>query len=356
MPTILFVCKSDRYSGAENVICTIIKNVSERYQCIYMSADGFIRDKLSELGIKHYLVESVTALSLGKAVKKYKPDIIHANDFSASCLAALYGRKIKVISHLHCNPVWLGKICSRTVIYALVCRDFYRILLVSDSIYDEFIFKKRMGGKYEVIGNPFDKQRVIQEVDRDKAWDDKKYICDLLYVGRLSEEKGVMDFIEIVAKVREGCKNIKAFIVGAGELKEKCEDRIKRLELENNIVMKGFQSNPYNYMYGARVLIVPSLWEGFGLVAVEAMAFGKPVIARKAGGLAGLVTDHAGVLIEDKDFVEKAADAAFHLLADADYYISKSAGAMDRADECDNIPSYIKNIEKIYDSGLKAAI
>lgn len=78
--------------------------------------------------------------------------------------------------------------------------------------------------------------------------------------------------------------------------RDKYGARIEELGLVHVIRLYGFQKNPYIYLKQAKVMCMPSKWEGFGLAAVEALALGKPVIAAPVGGLNDIINDNCGKL------------------------------------------------------------
>ena len=104
--------------------------------------------------------------------------------------------------------------------------------------------------------------------------------------------------------------------------------RINQLQLVNNVHCLGFIDNPYGIINQSKVLCIPSSWEGFGLVAVEALSLGKPVVAANVGGLPGIVTEESGkVCTYESEYIEEIVK----LLTDSNYYFMKSSGANDRA-------------------------
>lgn len=66
------------------------------------------------------------------------------------------------------------------------------------------------------------------------------------------------------------------------------------MHLENNVELVGFQKNPFPYIAACKVMVMPSQWEGFPMVAIESMALGKPLIATPVSGLRDIVTDNCG--------------------------------------------------------------
>ncbi len=127
---------------------------------------------------------------------------------------------------------------------------------------------------------------------------DKKII---LTVGNLVEIKGHKYLVEAISEVVKHRKDILCIIIGSGELKNELQKQIKKIGLENYIILAG--GRPHNeipiWMNACDVFVLPSLRESFGVVQIEAMACGKPVVATKNGGSEEIiVNENIGYLIE----------------------------------------------------------
>lgn len=352
---VLHILKSSIYSGAENVVCTIISNMPDNFECLYMSAKGQIEYKLNELAIPHVCVDVVDVLAIREMIISFAPDIIHAHDFSASFMAARavgnaqapnLGGRVRVVCHFHNNWPWCKKINPKTIAFKMVSKNIDRILVVSSSVKDEFVFKKVFKDAV-VVGNPFDKDKVVQQATRVPDGVDESAIgdYDVILLGRLTQQKQPIAFIDMIDSLRYQKEDIKAVVVGAGELYDDCVIKTKQLGLENNIEFTGFVENPYLYLKKSKVCMMPSAWEGFGLVALEAMSLGKPVVATAVGGLKDIVTQECGLVCTG---FSEMMDEAMKLLTDEEYYDLKSSAAVLRAQEYSNINNYIDVIVKNY--------
>ena len=100
-------------------------------------------------------------------------------------------------------------------------------------------------------------------------------------------------------------------------------------------------------MAKTKILLMPSIFEGFGLVALEAMTLGKPVVCSGVGGLTDIVNDSCGYICKDN---ESYVDSISELLMDASIYASKSDGAIKQAHVFDNSTSYCDQLYGIYQS------
>jgi len=151
-------------------------------------------------------------------------------------------------------------------------------------------------GVDERLFRPIEKTDAIKETGLD-------FEKTILFVGRITKAKGLRILIKALKKLKTDFnKELKLFIVGgdiSGVMHSEIESREKKyikkqineLNLSDDVIFLGpveREKLPYYYSL-ADICVIPSLYESFGLVAVEAMACGTPVIASKAGGLAHTV-------------------------------------------------------------------
>lgn len=340
---VMHILNTGGYSGAENVVITLINSMKDSVDGIYASPNGTISEVLKENEIKYCPVKgnAVTARELKRVIKEIRPDIIHAHDFTAGVMAARCAGKIPVINHLHNNSPWIKKMCLKSIIYGISCLRYKKILTVSDSVMDEYILGRFLERKTHVVGNPVDLQAIKDKSSQGECLGD----YDIAFLGRFSLPKNPHFFIEIVDELRKKLPSLKAIMIGDGELHAEIETHIKSLGLEQTITLCGFQKNPYSILRHVKMLCMPSSWEGFGLAAVEAMALGKPVVASPVGGLANIVNNSCGYLCNEKsEFV----NAMLELITDSIVYEQKCIGAIERANDFDNIQKYSNKMKSLY--------
>ena len=339
---IMHILNTGSYSGAENVAITIINAMGESYDCIYVSLDGNIRDVLKNSNITFIPIERMSLSEIARVVKKCNPSIIHAHDFTASIICASARLKLPIISHLHNNSPWLQEYCLKSFVYLLSCLKYKKILGVSKSIFDEYVFGNWIQNKTMVVSNPVDVSIVQQKANLITG---KEKFYDIVFLGRLSPQKNPQRFISIISQIKQKCPNVKAAMIGTGELEAECQQLIQQENLALNIDLLGFMENPYAILSKSRLLCVTSDWEGFGLVAVEALSLGVPVLATPVGGLPGIVCSDCGMLCQsDKMFIAEIEK----IICNDVYWKKKSKNALARADLLNNINEYIAKLDVIY--------
>lgn len=346
--TVLHVLKSNKFSGAEHVVTDIITSMPE-VNSYYVSQKGPIEEVLKNKGINFRMVDVLDRKSLQKVVREINPDIIHAHDFTASISAALCFSGNPVISHLHNNVPWMKKAGLRSLAYLVSALFYKKILVVSHSVLEEFIFRRFIKRKTIVIGNPVNTAEIRKKAEEGK---EERY-WDMVFVGRLSEQKNIPLLLDILEILSHKMNNYSIVVVGEGENEIYFRKEIIKRRLEEHVTMAGFQENPYPFMDHSKILLIPSKWEGFGLVAVEALAFGKPVVCSGAGGLDDIVDDSCGKKCGFD--VAVYVDEIEKLLNDRDYYNRKCEGAVFRAKELDNFEGYMAQIKEEYNECEKVS-
>lgn len=336
MIKVLHLLSSNSFSGAEKVAISIISSLNKDVESFYVSPSGEIHKQLEKNGIKHISIENMSLFKIVKTIKKLKPEIVHAHDFRASVKIAFIPINFKKISHIHQNPPWLTKLSLYSILYFTSCLFYNRIYSVSNQIFKDTLISKIFNKKIKNAPNHIDKNE-INKLARIETITNK---YDLIYVGRLSNEKNPLKFIEVVNRLINEKKIVKAAIVGDGILRKDCTDLIKKLNLNDKIDFWGFILNPFPIIRSSKILVITSKWEGFGLVAVEALILGKPVIAPPVGGLINIVNNKNGALCtSENDYVKNIIS----ILYDENVYKKKSENAKLTA------KSYSKRFDWLYE-------
>ena len=214
--------------------------------------------------------------SFFKSKFKKEYDIVHAqHPISALAMKNVHGKKIlslqgnfsKQISLLHGNT--LGKLSQKFEKNALTWAD--AITVPSQEMYEEYIKK---GYKVFHVPNAVDISSFSKEEDR-------RYDKQIIYAGRLSKEKGILDLLAISDKLP---KDVNLIIAGSGPEKPKVQDISKKY---HNVHYLGYQSkeNTIKLIRGSDILVQPSIMEGgTSSTLLEAMTCKTPIIATSVDG------------------------------------------------------------------------
>jgi glycosyltransferase involved in cell wall biosynthesis len=135
--------------------------------------------------------------------------------------------------------------------------------------------------KVQVVFNPLDISRLdIVNTDCRNPFEKNNKIKNIVYVGRISHQKGVDKLIKAFSIANPDLLNKTILhIVGDGENIEECKDLCRLLDVDKNVKFHGHIDNPTSYMYFSDSVILTSRWEGFPNVLLEAIYLGIPVIS-----------------------------------------------------------------------------
>lgn len=161
-------------------------------------------------------------------------------------------------------------------------------------------------------------------------------------VGRFSEQKDHTTLIKAIAKCPP---EIHLLLVGEGPLKQKCMDLTTELAIENRVHFLGFRRDVDRIYKTSDIVVLSSHWEGFGLVAAEGMAAGKPMVASDVPGLAEVVGG-AGILFE-KGNCQELASKICKIATDKHLYRNIAGKCLERS--CFySIEQMVANLQALY--------
>lgn len=207
----------------------------------------------------------------------------------------------------------------------------------------------------KVVPHGVDVTRVNPHIDGSMARE-KLGIKDdeimVLSIQRLVKKKGVNYLIDAVFDVVKKSPDVKFVIVGDGPERESIMKLARKLKVSNNIALTGFipSKDLARYYSACDIFILPSLYEQFGLVLVEAMACGKPVISTKVGAIPEVVDDgKTGLLVEPKN-PRQLAGAIIKLANDKDLRRKMGRDGRRRAKTKYDWDTVVEEYLEIYDS------
>lgn len=160
--------------------------------------------------------------------------------------------------------------------------------------------------KIDTIYNGVDEKK-IEKLKIEPLSDEEYKIFEnpvIINVGSTSKQKGQWHLIKIMPELKKVIPNIQLIILGQGKDYNKLYNLVQSLGLENNVHLMGVKSNPYKYMYNAKVFVLSSLYEGFPNVLVEAMTVGLPIISVDCkSGPRELLNNNININVENNYFL-----------------------------------------------------
>ena len=194
-----------------------------------------------------------------------------------------------------------------------------RVVTVSDKLKGIGVSLFGDSSPFVTIPNGVDLQRVYQGRSSLKEEYEGKVI--LLAVGNLKEPKGIDLIIKALARLAKGHPQLQLLIIGQGPEGNALRSLADQLNLANQVAFLGqlTHAQVMEYMSVADVFVLPSWEEGFGVVYIEAMAHGVPVIACQGQGIADVIVDgENGILVEPQS-VESLVAALEKLLSNRNW-------------------------------------
>lgn len=343
MKRILFVVEDIIFSGGlENVVLTLanyfvdnniyhvdILSLKEKNHRFYKCHDAV---SLHALDLEHYKHKSgifsfnnIYAYTdenknkFNEFFDKYSCDIAIATTYSiASLLNSTNVKMAKVVwEHTHfygyCDPVqyYAGfKGLTKKVVNKLITHpQRARLYNKLDSVVvltekDKKIWEK-LHRNVIAINNPLTLKPIFEERSEGSK------TINVVSVGRLTEQKGFEYLIESFHQMNrsELTDDLRLYIVGDGQLKEKLADKINRYKLNDKIFLLGKRKDINAIFSDADIYVSSAVYEGFGLAMVEAQSHGLPIIAFDClAGPAEIIKPDCGILIDNRN-VEQLSEA-----------------------------------------------
>jgi glycosyltransferase involved in cell wall biosynthesis len=244
------------------------------------------------------------------------PDLIHAHSiFYGGYAAVTYKMKIKTILTEHnsgfvrglFNKSWQKKIVSKVlnnVDIKISVSNFF-----SNALFG--LFPKH--GNWLTVPNIVDDRFFAKPQTKNNSSE-----ITYLNVGFLTPVKGQKSLLTAFARISEIKPNVKLLIGGDGPLKEELISYSKELKIIEKVIFLGNLSREEvrNYMISSDFFVLNSNFETFGVVLIEALAVGLPVLSTKCGGPEDIINDTNGILIENHD-QEALVDGLLNLYKNA---------------------------------------
>ena len=253
------------------------------------------------------LVDFYMKLFRRYVIEQGVPDIIHAHNCLYAGAAALKIKKIQKIPYViteHSTAYARGMISNRQ---AKLIREVLKNADVKTVVSTKLgsLLENLFGADacpnypiFNILDDRFEKEEnILKGVKNDKD------VFTFLNIAGLDPKKNHSELLDAFACKFKGNSKVKLKIGGDGPLRKPLETKAKDLEIEEQVVFTGLLSREKVLweMRNCNVFVLSSIFETFGVVLIEALACGKPVIATKCGGPEDIVNSNNGYLVPTKD-------------------------------------------------------
>jgi glycosyltransferase involved in cell wall biosynthesis len=359
--------------GGVEIYCYGLKDLLEKrgYQVKFIGGRGNLegnewrlrRFLLSFFNIRYYRI-------IKNEIGKFKPDIIHAHSFSGnispSFLIAAKRYNIPVVvtphylGHYAFPQIRLSKIyrISRWLkvwFHLKIAERYINFFICPANIFAEHL-KNEVGinsNKVKVVPHFIEWENTTEARDSgNKDFDNK----DILYVGRLSKEKGIEYLIQAMSKIKEEHPGVYLHIVGEGNMEQSLKDLANKPGIEDKVIFHSYipHENLATMYRKSRVFILPSVcMENAPLTLIEAMSQGTPVVTTNIGGQAELVQDGFNGLLVNPEDPEDLAEKICNILDNPE--LAREMGERGRKiiEENHTPEKHLKKLIEIYELVIK---
>jgi glycosyltransferase involved in cell wall biosynthesis len=293
---------------------------------------------------------------LARFLRARKPDIIHTHlihgDLYGTLAARLAGVPI-VVSTKHNDDAF-----RRSSFYAWLSRQAARrqdrIIAISDHLARFSVEVEGLDADkitrihYGLDGAAF--RARVRDVAGVRAEFDILAGAPLVgVVGRLTEQKGHIYLLRAWAQVTAALPEARLLVVGDGPLRGELQRQTRDLGLAGSVIFAGRREDVPRIMAALDVMTLPSLWEGFGLVLLEAMAVSRPIVASRVSAIPEIVVDgETGLLVPPRD-ADALAAALIALLRDPQRVVEMGRRGRVRLEQAFTVEQMVAQMEAVYE-------
>ncbi len=261
--------------------------------------------------------------NLSYIIKKKYFDVVFSPSPEASTVLffsaklVLYPGKI-ILRESNFRSYSSNKSIIRNVFTRFAYRNCNKVISLSKGVKNDLINRYKIkSDKISVIYNPIDINWVKKEIKKTNELSPQirnkmKNDFHIIAVGRLVYQKGFDLLIKAMNRLKD--KNIYLTIIGTGEDELKLNKMLNQYRLNDKIFINGFNGNPYVNLFYSDLFVLPSRWEGFGHVIIEAMACQTPVIAFNCDcGPSEIIDDKIDGILCNPESINELSDAILEL-------------------------------------------
>jgi glycosyltransferase involved in cell wall biosynthesis len=296
-------------------------------------------------------------LDVRRAIRSAGIDLLHPHDNLSKLIGGVASATAGIPAVAHCHDLLGAGFVDRMLLLAQrLLMD--RIIAVSGSVQERLIRGGTNPRRIRTIENGIDTARFkpgTSTLSRAELSIPESHRV-VGVIGMFDPVKGHLYLLKAIRQLRDrGVTDLSCLIVGEGRLEAELREYVNAAGIERNVLFLGYRRDIPNLLSFMDVVVMPSLRESFGIVALEAMAMKVPVIASRIGGLEEVVEhEKTGLLVPPGD-AEALAEAIRGLAANPEMRRVMGEAGRKRVTERFSIESTIRRTEELYLECLEAS-
>src|SRR5579859_4456070 len=298
---------------------------------------------------------------LVRLIRKRNIALVHTN--TNTILASPLAARLTGIPHVwSIHELMVEPATVRNALHYMIPRFSTRVVTVSQAVRDHMLKDAaKFAGRFAFVRGAIDVEPFLRAEGRARVraeWGVKDDEVLIGMAGRVTRWKGQSVFVQAAKLIAERHSQVKfAAVGGVFDTEKFYMDRFRKevheSGLENKLTINDFRADMPDVFAAFDIFVLPSILpEPFGLVVIEAMASGKPVVATAPGGPSETVADgESGYLVPPSDPAALAA-ALERLIRDPELRVRMGAAGRKRACELFSLERYVRDFEALYDRVL----
>ena len=345
--SILHISRTMDIGGAERIVYQLSSDLKDEFDSVHVASTGGLWEhELANRGIQHHKILDIDSknpltvlkllYSIDQIIKNNEITIVHTHHRMAAFyirLLTLFNSKLTHVYTAH--NVFKDKL----LLYRFALKNAKSVAVgeaVNKNLKEDVDITDS-----RVIYNGVVLKETDDQVDEIISYGGIKLGC----IARLSEQKGLTYLLDAMSLLT--VKDIRLFIVGDGELRNELENKVKELHLQNTVTFLGYRKDIVECINSFDFCVLPSVFEGFGLVAIEAFMNSKTLVATAIPGLNEVVTNKNGILVPAKD-PAALASAIDKLATDATLRQELASQAKKDYENKFSYPLFLENYRELY--------
>ena len=297
---VLHIVGNMNSGGTETMLLNLYKKIDrEKIKFDFLCIEGkrsYYQEQIESLGGRIICIQNLKSIKeISDVIKKYGPyKVVHAHTLFNSGIAMYVANKNNVeirIAHAHTTADNEEGVIRR--IYIKIMRRLIinnsTNLLACSNMAGKYLFGEQLikTDKYTLLPNLVNYEPIINidisKVDRlKKEYDLENADIVIGHIGTFKKAKNQKFILNIVAKLKDMNKKVKLLLVGSGSMENELREITKALNIENEVIFTGIRDDIDTILNSIDVFVFPSIYEGLGLVLIEAQAAGLPCVVSEA--------------------------------------------------------------------------